>query len=70
MNINFIFLNCRTLISLPDLSKWNIKNIKYMTSAFNNCISLISLPDISNWKNNAVNDTNISKGNIININNI
>ena len=68
MNINFIFLNCQSLISLPDLSKWNIKNIKFMTSAFNNCVSLISLPDISNWKINAVNDTNISKSNIININ--
>jgi len=44
-----IFYNCKSLSSLPDISQWNIKNVKDMHSLFYNCKSLSSLPDISKW---------------------
>ena len=44
-----MFFNCSTLIELPDIYKWNYKNIKSMNSLFYNCSSLTSLPDISKW---------------------
>jgi len=45
-----IFFNCSLLKSLPDISKWNIDNVKNMSGMFINCSSLLSLPDISQWK--------------------
>ena len=44
-----IFSNCKSLISIPDISKWNISNIKIMDRMFENCSSLKSLPDLSKW---------------------
>jgi len=44
-----MFAGCSSLISLPDISNWNTKNIEDMYSLFCNCSSLISLPDISKW---------------------
>ena len=38
-----MFYGCNSLISLPDLSKWNTSNVKYMNSMFYGCNSLISL---------------------------
>ena len=46
-----MFEKCHSLISLPDISKWNISNIIDMRRIFENCNSLISLPDISKWNN-------------------
>ena len=39
---------CSSLISLPDISKWNTSNVTNMSFMFNNCYSLISFSDISN----------------------
>ena len=36
-----------SIISLPDISKWDSKNIIDMNCMFSNCILLKSLPDIS-----------------------
>ena len=44
-----MFFQCESLISLPDISKWNISNVKTMGSMFVKCKSLKSLPDISKW---------------------
>ena len=44
-----MFSQCSSLISLPDISKWDIKNTTNMFSMFYGCSSLISLPDISKW---------------------
>ena len=49
-----LFYNCSSLISLPDISKWNTSKVKDMNGLFYNCSSLISLPDISQWKTNNV----------------
>ena len=50
------FCNCSSLISLPDISKWNINNLNDLSLLFCNCSSLISLPDISKWNIDNVND--------------
>ena len=45
-----MFSNCSSLISLPDLYKWNTKNLKTM-EYLSNCISLSICPDITKWNN-------------------
>ena len=44
-----MFNNCSSLKSLPDISKWDIRNVTDMCEMFHNCSSLTSLPEISNW---------------------
>ena len=48
-NMNEMFYLCSSLISLPDISKWDTSNVEYMEGVFYGCESLISLPDISKW---------------------
>ena len=48
------------LNSLPDISKWDTKNVTAMNSMFSGCKSLNSLPDISKW----VLNSNLSKDNM------
>jgi len=57
-NFSYMFYNCNSLLSLPDISKWNINNNTDTSYMFYNCTSLISLPDISKWNIN--NNTNMS----------
>ena len=47
-----MFYYCRSLQSLPDISKWNTENVTNMSYMFYDCSSLQSLPDISKWKLN------------------
>ena len=56
INMSYMFYYCESLISVPDLSKWNISNVKDMSWMFNGCKSLISLPDISKWNTFKVNN--------------
>ena len=42
-----MFSGCSSLLSLPDISKWNTNNVKDMSRMFSGCSSLLSLPDIS-----------------------
>ena len=44
-----LFSECKSLKSLPDISKWNTYNVTDMSSMLFKCESLISLPDISKW---------------------
>ena len=39
--------DCSSLLSLPDISKWNINSVTDMSGMFSYCSSLKSLPDIS-----------------------
>ena len=48
-DMNATFQDCFALISLPDISKWNVKNVKYFDNFFCDCSPLISLNDISEW---------------------
>ena len=47
--MNSMFCDCSSLQSLPDISKWDTKNVTNMSFMFYNCSSLQSLPDISKW---------------------
>ena len=49
-----MFYNCSSLLSLPDIAKWNTLNVINMSCMFKNCSTLSSLPDISK-----LNTTNI-----------
>ena len=57
-DLSYMFNECESLISLPDISKWNTSNVTNMNNMFYGCKSLISLPDISKWNISKV--TNIS----------
>ena len=48
--MGYLFNGCKSLLSLPDISKWNINNVTDMEYLFSVCESLSSLPDISKWK--------------------
>ena len=55
-DMSFMFSGCSSLISLPDISKWDTNYITNMRYIFHNCSSLSSLPDISKWNTNNVTD--------------
>ena len=60
---NYLETGCKSLISLPDISKWNTKNINNMNHIFSGCSSLSSLPDISKWNtNNVINMSDMFNG--------
>ena len=40
-NISYVFYNCSSLISLPDISKWNTHNVLNLNNLFHGCSSLI-----------------------------
>ena len=46
---SYMFYHCSSLLSLPDISKWDTSNVSNMDSLFFDCKSLEALPDISNW---------------------
>ena len=46
--MSHMFNGCRSLKSLPDISKWDTKNVINMSYIFSDCNSLNNLPDISN----------------------
>ena len=60
-----MFSNCKSLISLPDISQWNTNNVNNMSEMFFNCYSIKSLPDISKWDLKNVINFDIS-GNVCN----
>ena len=49
INMSDMFYKCSSLLSLPDISKWNTNNITNMSVMFYECSSLSCLPDISKW---------------------
>ena len=57
-DMSWMFYECSSLLSLPDISNWNTNNVKDMSYMFRECSSLVSLPDISKWDTNNV--TNMS----------
>ena len=50
--MSHMFYGCKSLNSLPDISKWNTNKVTDMSGMFSECESLKSLPDISNWNTN------------------
>ena len=55
-NMSHMFSNCSSLISLPDINKWETSKITNMNYLFFGCSSLSSLPDISSWDTSNVID--------------
>jgi len=55
-DMSYMFSECSSLSSLPDISKWNTNNVIYMNDMFFGCSLLSSLPDISKWNTNNVID--------------
>ena len=55
---SFMFYDCDSLISLPDISEWNTINVINMNSMFQYCSSLETLPDISKWDTTNVTEMN------------
>ena len=47
--MGYLFSDCSSLNSLPDISKWDTRNVSDMSHLFYNCSSLTSFPDISVW---------------------
>ena len=40
-----MFSYCNSLNNLPDISKWDTKNVTYMGSMFSGCNKLKQIPD-------------------------
>ena len=49
-----MFYGCSSLISLPDISKWDTSNVTNMSCLFGECSSLIYMDDISKWNTKKV----------------
>ena len=56
INMSWMFRGCESLTNIPDISKWNTRNVKNMSGMFIDCESLTNLPDISKWNTSNVND--------------
>ena len=56
--MSYMYSECSSLSSLPDISKSNTSNVTNMSRMFIKCSSLSSLPDISKWNIKKVTDMN------------
>ena len=45
----YMFNECSSLASLPDISKWIIDKVKYMGFMLNGCFSLVSVQNMKKW---------------------
>ena len=62
-----LFFGCSSLSFIPDISKWNTKNVKSINQMFPRCLSLSFLPDISKWNvNNVLFDMSVESINCLN----
>ena len=55
-NLSDLINKCKSLISITDMSKWDVSEVTNMKSMFSDCNSLKSLPDISKWNLSNVKD--------------
>ena len=49
ISMKSMFYECKSLISIRGISKWNINRVKDISFLFHECSSLNNLSDISNW---------------------
>ena len=49
MILSGMFYGCSSLLSLPDISKWNLSNVVNISGMFCGCSSLAYIPNISKW---------------------
>ena len=63
IDMSDMFNGCSSLLSLPDISKWNTNNVTNMSGMFKECSSLLSLPDTSKWiTNNTIDMSDMFNG--------
>ena len=62
-----MFYGCSRLLYVPDISKWNTKNVQSMCSMFEECSSLSCLFDISKWNLNNLIDVSCMFKNCISL---
>ena len=43
-NMSYIFYSCNSLISLPDIAKWQTSKAKIMVKVFVLCFNLLNIP--------------------------
>ena len=43
--MSWMFRGCSSLTNLPNISKWNIKEVEYMRGMFEGCEKLKNIPD-------------------------
>ena len=55
--MKYMFYECSSLLSLPDLSKWNTSEVQDMSYLFFGCNSLKSFPAVLNWNTSNVQNT-------------
>ena len=60
--MSYLFNECSSLVELPDISKWNIKNISNLNGIFNNCSLLTFIPNIKWIFNKKIKINDIFKG--------
>ena len=53
-DMSHMFSDCESLITLPNITKWDTKEISDMSHMFKGCKSLKFLPDISQWSTDNV----------------
>ena len=53
-DMSYMFSGCKSLQSLPDISKWNTNNVNNMNWMFSGCESLYLFFDISKWNINTI----------------
>ena len=51
-----MFSGCKSLVSLPDISNWDISKVTSLKGVFYGCKSLSLLDDISKWNTSNVID--------------
>ena len=56
MILSGMFYGCSSLLSLPDISKWNLSNVDNICGMFCGCKSLSYIPNISKWDTSQIND--------------
>ena len=45
-----LFYNCSSLLSLPDISEWDINKVIDIGFMFTSCTLIKFLPNLSKWK--------------------
>ena len=54
IDMSYMFNNCYSLKSIPNISNLNTEKVKDISYMFCRCSSLISLPDISKWNTKSI----------------
>ena len=52
--MNSLFYGCKSLISIPNISKWRINEVKNLDNIFYGCEKVKELPDLSKWNTKKV----------------